>query len=838
MRNARVKYVPIWLVTLCVCGIAGAQPAGEDFGDKYLRIQAERGEELKQDASLDLRLESSYPDLALLDGFEPQAPASLTRVPHGPDGSIPILPGLWHMWVESYCLTPGAYAPSTGEGHVPVRLAGPRADLVARVLQQSHMHPDIDQKSVQLLLWSILLRTRVSQLAPAAQQAAHAMLTADEISRLEQAASEREAIDAKHDKRLQEAIFGPGGILADLPPELRAEMGTEDELRRSISTSAAASYDTVSALAVLQGNPPPIPDDMRPVPYGRWAYCPYDGEASGGCVMRFLPRGYKTAQLQFYAPEHLTLEADALGRVTLLADAAGNRLEVAYDDAVPPLAFGKDPGIKGYAIGRIRITGPRRPDDFDTMAQAEYEDVGWVTVGLPWANGGTPESAGRFPGAAERYAWACEQKAEIQRIDAEFSRIHQGRQTPPKALLGDVMDLSSLCRGVKTALEQQTPENSPEYPFLGDRIGLAYRALASEILYLAHWRPAETTRTGALPPNGSQAGGIRMCAYTTGAVDLLPQALWGYSRSGGRSIPECTWDPYGGEAPPYFNPRTASYSSNPGSQNLGYSTKPAATPVNTKSNNNFKQAQQYSDTVVKVFDKAHGAAGVPQPYTVQLTIVQKIIQFNVSSFKDAGDRLEKVGTDPPRDDYDQIARPSVPQFPDVQGGEGVDAELLSAWRGFYNAQNEMTAILRAFAISQDRHGGAMRAGDGRWAATQAAVMVEYQRQGGEAMLRTADALEAWVNTMKARRVPELWITPEAMRETQQELEARGFSPEELAVARQWGMSEEEIEQVRQSLLRTPAPTHRTGLLTSCTRLAGAMRNLGDELRRLPQMPLP
>jgi len=295
---------------------ASAQPADEDFGDTLLRIQAERAQELKQDASLNLELENAFPDLALLDDFDPVTLGPLTRVPHGLDGSLTILPGLWRMCVESYCLKTATYAPTAGDGQLPVPLQGPRADIVARILQKSHRHPDIDQKAKQLLLWSILLRTRVSQLAPEARRAAQAMLTGDEISRLEEAAARREAIDAKHDKRVHEALFGPGGLLGDLPPEMRALMGPEDELRRQMSTPAGASYNMVAGLAVLQGTAPPIPDDVRSVPYGRWTYHPFESGEPSGCVMRFLPAGYKTAQLQFYAAERLDIEADEVGRIT------------------------------------------------------------------------------------------------------------------------------------------------------------------------------------------------------------------------------------------------------------------------------------------------------------------------------------------------------------------------------------------------------------------------------------------------------------------------------------------------------------------------------------------
>jgi len=521
-----------------------------------------------------------------------------------------------------------------------------------------------------------------------------------------------------------------------------------------------------------------------------------------------------------------------------VSDAAGNSLRVAYDDRVPPLSFGKDPGIKGYALSRISVTGPREPRDPATMTQAEYGDVGWVTVGLPWGNGDAGQAGSRFPGAAERYAWSCEQKEEIRRLDTEFTRVHESRGNPPKAMLANVMDLAAFCRGIKLALEAKAPKGSPDYAFLGDRTGIGYRALASQLLRLAHWPRAETTQTGALPaPVSPAVGGIRMCSCSAGLPTRLPQALWGFSLFGDEPAKEqpSGWYEYCDNLP-YFNPRTASYSCNPGSQNLGYSTQPSPTPTKRSSDSNFDNNQKYSGAVVKVFDKAHKVATVPQPYAVQLTVVQEIIKFDTKMYKYAGDAIENVGHDPPRDDYDQIAHPQVPDFPPLQVDESLPT--LKAGRQFYDAHLAMTAILRAFCISQDRHGGAVRAGEGKWAAVQAVAMVEYQRQAGEAMVRTADALKAWIDACRAERIPELWVTPELLREGHDELAAQGFSAEEVAVARKWGMSDEEIEEVRQSLLKTEPPTQRIGFLTSCGNLARAMRNLGEELRLLPEMPLP
>lgn len=195
-------------------------------------------------------------------------------LPLTPRAGLPLLPGLWEARFQSYCLKAGSYAMGENNGYADTTLKGKQAEIVAGVLRNSALHPEIDRREIQLLLWTIVARSKPSECSKEIQKTARVLLNP----------KERDAFQAE--ARLREMLVGP----------------------------VLAPYHEVEKVAVLTGDilPPP---DSRQISWGRWNYDP------DGYFIRYFPYGYRTDRTQIYYPESFTIEADENGLIISSATA-------------------------------------------------------------------------------------------------------------------------------------------------------------------------------------------------------------------------------------------------------------------------------------------------------------------------------------------------------------------------------------------------------------------------------------------------------------------------------------------------------------------------------------
>ena len=221
-----------------------------------------------------------------------------------PAASFNLAPGYYKYGLQSYCLHAGTYAPGRGDGYALALYKGGRAGLVQAILQRSAQHPEVQQRDIQVLLWSIESGSNLNAYDPAFQLRIAPVLTPAEILELN----------------------APVGQLLDLllPAALRDAASFYSSFRGQL-VQAQNNFVDLERLAVLTGAAPRGPGSLD-LPEGSWSY---DGQ---GFYVKPLPDGYSRTVLEVVRPAAFSLRRDAQGRVTSF-ESGGYRSEVSYDDA-------------------------------------------------------------------------------------------------------------------------------------------------------------------------------------------------------------------------------------------------------------------------------------------------------------------------------------------------------------------------------------------------------------------------------------------------------------------------------------------------------------------------
>ena len=262
-------------------------------------------------------------DLSWLDAdgetdgeLPPMTFGDMRALPRSACGAFRLAPGAWQFEAQTFCLFAGKPGPRAGSGYLfTPELTGPKAAVVAKILDRAWKFPDIPQQHIQSLLWAILSRARPSQLSSEPRRAAEQLLTAGEIAVLEADARDR-LTSAMRDRTLER-----------LPPPAARLLEVESLLRDALTTGAG--YAEQARLAVPDREPDPEKGD-RDVPDGRWTML-------DGYLVRFLPQDYTRTIIQVLVPEVSQAVYDAKRRITALRGDDGFATEVVYDDTVPEI---------------------------------------------------------------------------------------------------------------------------------------------------------------------------------------------------------------------------------------------------------------------------------------------------------------------------------------------------------------------------------------------------------------------------------------------------------------------------------------------------------------------
>lgn len=257
-------------------------------------------------------------------------------------------PGYYRMTVQSYCLKAGTHGPTKGSGHLIAPLKGKLDNIVTNILTKSAVHPEIAQKDIQLLLWSIIYGAKFTDLNTELQLRVRPLLTEAEIAGLS---------------------IGIKDIPLDLlPDEVKSTAKFYKDLRDKI-TNPTSSFEDIESMAVLSGE---APSNMlkKQIDPGNWAYI------GDGFYMRLMPVSYSQSVLELYRPQSVNLTRDDKGRITLY-EKNGDKIEISYIDEPGSDVIKGDDG-KFYPVYRfksVKFIGAN-PGEEELI-----ENFGWIIRG-------------------------------------------------------------------------------------------------------------------------------------------------------------------------------------------------------------------------------------------------------------------------------------------------------------------------------------------------------------------------------------------------------------------------------------------------------------------------
>ncbi len=226
----------------------------------------------------------------------------LTDLPRTSFGAFVLSAGLYETDFKTYCLQPGTPDPSSRDAYFPGQLYGPRKDIILSLLENSSQRTDLDQRNVQLLLWSIVSKSDFSKLNSSVRSTAMQLLTPKQLFELN------------------------GGVMGAVRTASRVIPNAAQNDFIKVLDAGIRSYEAVENLAVLR-EPSVIhrPELKR----DQW----YKHE--DGYYLRYLPDSYKQTKIQIYVPDTLMnhyrndyLVFDPAGLVIHSANSNAQRLGV------------------------------------------------------------------------------------------------------------------------------------------------------------------------------------------------------------------------------------------------------------------------------------------------------------------------------------------------------------------------------------------------------------------------------------------------------------------------------------------------------------------------------
>lgn len=279
--------------------------AGASIGAKKLGLD----QVLKKPAAITTSFEdvdktdSKFPDLIVVKNIQP-----LYLLPKATEGGFILCEGFYEMTNKSYCLKAGTFAPSKGDGYMYAPTLGPKEKIVTAILKSAEKHPEIDQHDIQVLLWTIIARTRFTDYSGQVKLTAIALLSPLELTHLEG------------------GMLGvlPASVMSNakskLPEGIQNAFEAENNIRQMVA-SGNYTYAEMEKYAILAGMAPVRTD----VPSGIWTLHP------DGYYIRYFPSGYSITRVQIYVPKELialekTIVYDATNDIACPANIGSQRL--------------------------------------------------------------------------------------------------------------------------------------------------------------------------------------------------------------------------------------------------------------------------------------------------------------------------------------------------------------------------------------------------------------------------------------------------------------------------------------------------------------------------------
>lgn len=240
-------------------------------------------------------------------------PLPLTDLPRTQDGAFILQPGFYETEFKTYCLQPGTPDPSSRDAYLQSPMTGYRKEIVESVLLNSRNKPQMDQRNVQLLLWSIVSNSDFNKLSPTVKSDAYQLLTPKQIFELK------------------------GGVVGVIKT-VSSVMSPNNDMQRLFETTTS-SYEAFEKIAVLRES---SQIKRHGVKADQWY------KQKENYYVRYLPLSYKKVRVQIYVPDGLLDSENKLNGEYMIYDPTGQQ-------AIPAFTNAQRLGIGGPVLDIIKI---------------------------------------------------------------------------------------------------------------------------------------------------------------------------------------------------------------------------------------------------------------------------------------------------------------------------------------------------------------------------------------------------------------------------------------------------------------------------------------------------
>ena len=220
--------------------------------------------------------------------LDPKMYKPLTELERTDDGAFILKPGMFEAYVQSYTLDPGDVNATKAGGYYPAPIKGTKAKIVASILKQIELHPDVAQGDVQQLLFAVVQGVDLEKMPLSTQQTAARVLPKDILKDMQAATQAKQFqqglmnilnAHAAKDKNAQQNQQK----LSDFNKQL-AQMQQQAQANSSFNAQADAAAPSVR---------------------GTWLQMP------GGFYLRYLPDGYVKTRVQLMVPDEAVAQAQS-----------------------------------------------------------------------------------------------------------------------------------------------------------------------------------------------------------------------------------------------------------------------------------------------------------------------------------------------------------------------------------------------------------------------------------------------------------------------------------------------------------------------------------------------
>jgi len=200
-------------------------------------------------------------------------PASLMDLPQSQDGGFVLSPGFYEAEFKTFCLQPGTPDPRPHDAYLQGPVTGYRKEIVETALLNSKKYPKMEQRNMQLLLWSVVSGSNYNKLSSAVQADAAKLLTPKQIFELK---------------------GGVVGVIRTVSSSTGILKGSSDMQR--LFETGISSYESFEKMAVLRK-----PSQVRKtgVKADKWY------KQTENYYVRYFPVSYQKVRIQVYVPENI-----------------------------------------------------------------------------------------------------------------------------------------------------------------------------------------------------------------------------------------------------------------------------------------------------------------------------------------------------------------------------------------------------------------------------------------------------------------------------------------------------------------------------------------------------